>query len=110
MNTQTNTQQDMDPADRALIQSYVEKYINTGTQPIEADKIKMIELTRKYNIKINNNPRPIISRYVKVRQNKETEDGTAIPYVENTPNRPPSKRARRKQEARDRKAQNRANH
>ena len=100
----------MDPADRALIQSYVEKYVNTGVQPTDTDKAKMLELTRKYNIKVNTNPRPIISRHVRVRQNEATEDGTPIPYVENLPRRSPSKGARKKQEALNRKAKNRASH
>lgn len=94
----------MDPADRALIQSYVEKYIKTGTQPTDKDKVKMLELTKKYNIKIDTNP-PIVSRFVKVHRNAVAEDGSGIPYV--APSKELSKNGKRKLNAKIRKQQNR---
>jgi hypothetical protein len=99
---------EMDPGDRALIQSYVEKYVNTGVKPSDKDKATMLELVKKYNIKINNNPRPMISRFIKVRQNQIDENGKAIPHL--APRREPSKSAKRKLEARERKVENRAKH
>ena len=100
---------EMDPADRALIQSYIEKYVNTGVQPSDKDKLKMLELTKKYQIKINNNPRQIMSRFVRVRRNTAQNDGTPIPYVRLTPKKP-SKGARKKIAARERKEANREQH
>ena len=100
--------QDMDPADRALIQSYVEKYINTGVKPSDKDRTKMLELTQKYNIKVNSNPRPIVSRFLKVRENLANEDGSGIPYV--APPRELSKNGRKKLNAKIRKQENRDRH
>jgi hypothetical protein len=100
--------QDMDPADRALIQSYVEKYVNTGVQPTEKDKATMLELTRKYNIRVNRNPRPIVSRFLKVRKNLANEDGSGIPYV--APPKELSKNGRKKLNTKIRKQENRDRH
>jgi hypothetical protein len=100
--------QDVDPADRALIQSYVEKYINTGVKPSDKDKAKMLELTQKYNIRINNNPRSIVSRFLKVRENLANEDGSGIPYV--APPKELSKNGRKKLNAKIRKQENRDRH
>ena len=100
--------QDVDPADRALIQSYVEKYINTGVKPSDKDKAKMLELTQKYNIRINNNPRPIISRFLKVHKNLANEDGSGIPRE--APPKELSKNGRKKLNTKIRKQENRARH
>lgn len=114
MKTYKNTaevaaQSNLDPADRALIQSYIEKYINTGVKPSEKDKIKMLELTKKYNVKVNSNPRPIISRFTRVRENITDSNRNSIPH-EAPENRSVSRMAVKKQRARDRKALNRAAH
>lgn len=108
MNNQTYTNSDMDPADRALIQSYVEKYINTGVQPTEKDKVRMLELTKKYNIKINNNPRPILSRAIRIHRNQTDENGRIIPYVRQEAKKA-SQGAMKKELARLRKQDNRDN-
>jgi hypothetical protein len=105
----TTNQPQMDPADRALIQSYVEKYVNTGKLPSEQDKEQMLALTKKYNIKINNNPRPILSRFVKIRRNMTTEDGSPIPYTRPQP-KSLSKAATKKLNAKIRKQENRDRH
>ena len=103
----TTQPQDMDPADRALIQSYVEKYINAGVQPSDKDKAKMLELTKKYNIKVDVNP-PIVSRFVRVRENSADAHGDGIPYV--AASKELSKNGKKKLAAKIRKQTNRARH
>lgn len=103
----TTQPQDMDPADRALIQSYVEKYINAGVQPSDKDKAKMLELTKKYNIKVDVNP-PIVSRFVRVRENLADANGDGIPYV--AASKELSKNGKKKLAAKIRKQTNRARH
>ena len=76
---------DMDPGDRAMIQSFVSKYVNTGVKPTLIDQQRMLDLVKKYNLRINNNPRPIMSRFVKIRRNEKTADGKGIPVVRDTP-------------------------
>ena len=63
----------------------------------------------KYDIKVNTNPRPMHSRFAKIRQNQADENGKGIPYV-NPIRKKLSKKANRELEAKERKAKNRADH
>lgn len=107
----SNLTAEMDPADRALVQSFVEKYGKTGIPFSKNDRATMIELARKYSIRVNTNPPTIRSRHARVHRNPCTDDGTPIPFrrAEDSEEKL-SKGALKKFKAKARKAQNRARH
>lgn len=99
----------MSSEDQAFVASLVEKYVNTGTPYTEEDKARMLELTRKYGVKINRNPRELKSRFARTHQNPRSEKGGGIPYVRREP-KDLSKKGKRKLAARIRKQDNRDRH
>jgi hypothetical protein len=113
MNKQTteqiNSNTNVSPEDLIKINSYVTKYVNTGIEPTEEDKQEMLILVKKYNIKINNNPRPIISRFAKTHKNPRAESGKGISYVRSQP-KELSKGAVKKAATRARRLANIAKH
>ena len=100
---------DMTSDDQAQVARFMELYVNTGTIPTPEDQAIMASLIEKYNIKISNNPLPIRSRFIKVRQNPRSVTGGGIPHVRSKA-KTPSKTKKRRMAAQARKEQNRAKH
>lgn len=67
-----NLPSDMSPEDQAFIVTLMAKYANTNAKVDSADLEKALDLIGKYQIKINNNPRPILSRFRKIVPNEKS--------------------------------------
>jgi TRAP-type C4-dicarboxylate transport system substrate-binding protein len=99
-----STQAEMTEEDKKIVASFIDEYANTGKKPTPEVLAQAEELMKKYNIKINRNPRPIKSRFA--RRIHDSGDG---PYVRTEP-KADSKGTRKKLQAKLRKEANKARH
>lgn len=77
---------DMSAEDKHFVARLMQTYANTGVTVSAEDRAKAEELIKKYNIRVNRNPRKIISRYARILWNSANG-----PYTRTEP-KPASRR------------------